>query len=199
MKLIILFAFCLATLSAEDTPNTTQTKELAHMETMIANPWYSLSLTINCWMGDYWNYGPTILLQKSLDEKFVVSWIDGPEEDRLPVIVKILTKNEGEELHADLCRIFRMGINETAEVEGMSEEEIEAYIAKTRHSPAYEQMVLRIADSESKTNELSTKLGSWDIEQPKGAAIEFQQLVKKLRPIKKADESPQPSSEKPPR
>jgi hypothetical protein len=77
----------------------------------------------------------------------------------------------------------------------MSEEEIDAFIAKTRHSPGYDVMILCTTDSHSDTQELSTKLANYDIREPKGAEFEFQQLVMKLRPPKKTNESEQPERE----
>lgn len=192
--LVIVLSF-LALLVAEEKPAEAPSHELKRMEDAVAKPWQSFSLGTRYWQGDYWNIGPTLLLQKSIDDTIILSWSDN-RANALPVVIKILTKEEGLALHANLCRLYRLGVHEEAKVEKMSDEEIDAYIAKTRHSPPYQEMILRTADSHSNTQELSTKLAYNDnIMQPKGAEVEFMQLVMELRPPKKTNESGQPERE----
>lgn len=179
---------------ADEKPAEAPSGELKQMENVVAKPWQSFSLGIKCWMGDYWNYGPTLLLQKSIDDTIILSWSTN-QANALPVVVKILTKEEGLTFYANLCRLYRLGVHEEADVEKMSEEEIDAFIAETRHSPGYVEMILRTADSHSETQELSTKLASYDLRQPKGAEFEFQELAMKLRPPKQTQESEKPEKE----
>jgi hypothetical protein len=196
MKVLIALALTVLIITAEDTPALAP-KEIARFEQMLDRPWQSLSLTMNSWLGDYWKYGPAVLVQKAPDETIIVSWIGGPEANCLPVVAKVLSKAEGEALGSKLSKMFRTGLSERAEVDKMSKEEVDAFIAKTAHTPGYMELVLRVADLDGKTVEMKTKLDTSDLQGMKGTFFEFMALEETLRPEKQANKSEQADGDKP--
>lgn len=176
MKLLLALVLGISALAADE-PKAPPADELARSERLLEQPWRSMSVKMESWLGDYWNHGPEILLQKAQDETIIVSWIGGPELNQLPVVSKVLPKKEGEALKALLAKVFRKGIGETSDVEKMSEKEIDEFIDRTNHSPGYIELVLRVAGPDAKTQEMKTKCGSdWK----EGALIQFLQLAETL-------------------
>ena len=196
MKALIALAFTVLLVAAEEKP-ASNPEELARFEQMMERPWQSFSVTRNSWLGDYWNYGPAILLQKAPDETIIVSWISGPEPNGLPVVLKIISKAEGEALRSKLSKVFLMGLGETAEVDTMSEKEFEAFVARTNHTPGYIELVVRVADLDSKTEEMKTKLDTSGVHGEKGALFEFIALEETLRPDNQANKPAQADGDKP--
>jgi hypothetical protein len=183
MKALIAFTFTLMVLTAE-VSQPTAPKELTRFERLMERPWQSFSLTMNLWLGDYWSHGPGVLLQKTPDGTVIVSWIGGPEANNLPIVIKTLPEAEGEALISKLSKIFRTGLGETAEVDKMTEAEVDAFIAKTHHTPSYFELVLRVAGLDTKTEEVTTKVDTSPKMIMKGASFEWETLVSTLRPEK---------------
>ena len=158
MKSILFLILCCVPLAGEE-PDVTTTKRLAAFTELQNMEWLSFSMTLHDWKGDYWNHGPTVLVQKSVDGSIIISWSGDTPSEQPPIVARILSINKGGELRTKLLETFRKAIVESAHIKRPSEDEIAAYEARTGHTPTYSELEIRITRPDLKTETMRTRLG----------------------------------------
>ena len=147
-----------------------------------SQPWLSFSVSRRFWMGDFYDYGPMIVLQKSPEGPIIVSWDKGPTKDGLPVVTKIVSEVDGTKLRSAFLEVFHKALQEVAEVDKLTEKEIEEFSNKTGHTPSYGAIVIRNTGTDLKTNAIAKKYSA------KGTAIvELMKIVEELVPQTQAN------------